>query len=287
MRDNDFSSLTDSDLRLINRMTGYLAEARDLDVLGREFVAGMADILPADCMLWNRWTTGIGEIIDFETNDDGFRDGLTRYGEALNATIHHHPVIAAGQVELTWRSPQRMSDYQSFRDFKSNPLFREVYRHLDSHHQIAYSAARLEDTEVILSWNLKRRDFSDREMQKLHLAGIRVGSLCRRLEETRRLEKIWMALSERIGSTPEFDTGLMGLPLFRERDGRIMAALIRGTPRAAIAASLQWRRDTLDRYLAEMRERLGFESIPQLLHAFSSLKGPASRARPGGTEAPA
>jgi len=41
--------------------------------------------------------------------------------------------------------------------------------------------------------------------------------------------------------------------------------LIRGDARAEIAASLNWRRDTLDRHLGGLRERLGYENTAQLM----------------------
>src|SRR5690606_5559012 len=97
---------------------------------------------------------------------------------------------------------------------------------------------------------------------------------------------VWEALAGRIGRLAEFDTGTNGPPLLRESDGRIMAALIRGTPRTEIAARLQWRSDTLDRYLAELRERIGYESIPQLLHALAALKPSNHRHRRSTPDSP-
>lgn|GEM_PF-1650344 len=263
-----FSDITQRDLRLINRMTGRLQKTDDLDTLGRHFVEEMTAILPADCMLWNRWTPAVDEILGFETNDTAFRDGLVHYQESLNATIHHHPVIVAVGADSGWERPQRMSDYQSYRAFRSNPLFREVYRHLDCHHQIAYNVARLDDSILILSWNRRQKDFTDRDVQLLHLAGMRIASLSRRIEEKRRLDSIWQSLSASIASGSELET----LPLLGEKDGQIMAALIRGQSRAEIAARLQWRRDTLDRHLAELRERAGCENMPQFLRAMAALK---------------
>jgi DNA-binding CsgD family transcriptional regulator len=51
--------------------------------------------------------------------------------------------------------------------------------------------------------------------------------------------------------------------------------VVRGEARAEIAASLEWRRDTLDRHLGGLRERLGFENTAQLMQALAELKPPA------------
>jgi len=120
-----------------------------------------------------------------------------------------------------------------------------------------------------LCWNLKSRDFNDAELQKLHLIGQRVGLLAKRLDETRHLRESWRALKERLASVGVATAG--GTPLLTPTDGRILAKLISGTARVAIAADLGWRRDTLDRHIAALRERLGFESVPQLLSAMADL----------------
>lgn len=55
-------------------------------------------------------------------------------------------------------------------------------------------------------------------------------------------------------------------------EGRLLAGLLRGKSREEIAANLGWRRDTLDRRLALLRDRLGFENVPLLLRALAATK---------------
>jgi hypothetical protein len=266
-----FPDLTSRDVRAIGRLAGRLSEAGSIGAVGRELLDGVALILPADFMLWNQWTTEMDELLAFDANDSRYLDGLAAHAEALNATIHQHPVIAAGHLDRSWASPQRMSDYQSVRGFRSSALFQEVYRHLDSHYQIAYSAARLERSVVVLSWNLRHRDFTGAEMQRLHLVGLHVGAICRRLDEASRLESAWKSLSAVLSS-------ITGNPvrgssaMLAAKEGKLLAGLIRGEPRSEIARALQWRRDTLDRQLGGLRERLGFENSSQLMQALAELK---------------
>ncbi|MES2924429.1 MAG: hypothetical protein V4819_22950 [Verrucomicrobiota bacterium] len=262
-----------SDIRAVNRLTGHLIESPDLATLGRELIRGSEKILPADFMVWNEWTHEMDEILGFEANHGHYREGLEQHSAALNATIHHHPVIVAGHLESAWIRPQRISDYQSDAAFRSNPLYQEVYRHVDSRHQIAYNAARLDDSRIILSWNLWSRDFTDREVQLLHLIGLQVGVISRRIEERRRLREVWKALARGLAPVsgvidPAITSGLS----LGGKEGRILAGLIRGEKRADIADALQWRRDTLDRHLGEVRERFGHENTAQFLQALASLR---------------
>jgi len=271
-----FREVRMADMRAVQRLTGQLMDAEDLPTLGQEMIDGAAKFLPADFMLWNVWMPDMSRIIGLASNQRDGCERLARYESALNETIHHHPVIAAGHLERAGIRPQRMSDYQSTAAFEDNPLYREVYRHVESRHQIAYEAIRLPDCRVILSWNHLDSDFNDRQMQVLHLLGLQVAALSRRLEDRRQLGMIWGELADTLGFSPEADAG--ATPLLGEKDGFILSRLIRGETRVAIAGELGWRRDTLDRHLAVLRERLGYENTPQMLQAFAEL-GPK---RPAG-----
>jgi len=267
---NLFPDVRPADARAIHRLTGHLMEADDLPTLGRELIHGARRLLPADFMLWNVWTLEMDRMLGVESNCDQYCSVLEDHGEALGAMIRHHPVIAAGHLERAMIRPQRMSDYQSTSAFLENPLYREVYRHVDSRHQIAYDAIRLEDSRIVLSWNHRRRDFNDREMQVLHLLGKQVAALARRLEERRHLRRAWGDLTVALGSSVVAEAG--SPVLLGARDGRILSGLVCGETRADIAARLGWRRDTLDRHLAELRERMGYENTSQLLQALAALK---------------
>lgn len=275
-----FPDVTATDLRAINRLAGHLVEAPDLDTLGRQLIGGSGKILPADFMVWNLWTPNMDTLLSFEANHEQLRDAMNQREDSLLATIHHHPVISAGQLESTRMKPQRMSDYQSHAAFKSNPLFQEVYRHLESNYQIAYNAIVLDESQIMLSWNLRSRDFTDREVQLLHLLGMQVATLSRRIEDRRHLREMWETLNCSMGAAME--PLAASDPLLGANDGRILTGLIRGEARTAIAAGLNWRRDTLDRHLGGLRDRLGYENTGQMLQALAALRSPLSGQANGG-----
>lgn len=264
-----FREVRMSDMRAVRRLTGQLMESEDLQGLGEELIKGAVKFLPSDFMLWNVWMPDMSRILGLASNHRDCCQMLERYETALNATIHHHPVIAAGQLDRAGVSPQRMSDYQSTASFVENPLYREVYQYVDSRHQMAYEAIRLPDCRIILSWNHLGGDFNERQMQVLHLLGLQVAALARRLEERRDLRRVWGDLSVALGGSVVAEPEV---PLLEARDGRILSSLVRGETRADIAARFGWRRDTLDRYLASLRERMGYENTSQLLQALAALK---------------
>ena len=278
---HQFPDITAKDIRAVKRLTAHLVEAPNLDTLGRELLQGAQTVLPADFMVWNIWTLQMDSLLGFEANHHQLRDEVEQRAEALSATIQFHPVIAAGKLDRTQLRPQRMSDFESDASFRSNPLFQEVYRHLESNYQIGYNAIRLEDSQILLSWNLKNRDFHDREVQLLHLIGLQVSVLSRRIEERRHLLKACNALVLGLGQISGVNHSITAAASsLRANDGLILSALIRGETRTDIATSLDWRRDTLDRHLGSLRERLGFENTSQLMQSLAALRAAQMKTRP-------
>lgn len=271
-----FREIRTSDLRGIRRLTGHLMEAEDLSTLGRELIQGTMKTLPADFTVWNLWTLEMDQVLAMESNSPQCQQVLDYYNDELVTTIPHHPVIAAGHLDSVKLRPQRMSDYESVTSFLDNPLYREVYRHVDSRHQMVYMI-QLEDSQVFLSWNRHNRDFTSREMQVLHVLGLQLAALSRRLEERRHLRRTWDDLADALG----FRSAGMECPPLGRNDGYILSAMIRGTSRAEIAQGLHWRRDTLDRHLAMLREKMGYENMAQLQQALADLRFPERAARQG------
>jgi DNA-binding CsgD family transcriptional regulator len=120
---------------------------------------------------------------------------------------------------------------------------------------------------------VRHRDFSDREVQLLHLLGQHVGVLSRRIEERRHLQTAWTALAAALASVSDLNRpDGSSVPTLGIKDGRILSGLVRGESRADIAAALNWRRDTLDRHLGSLRERLGYENTSQLMQSLAALR---------------
>ncbi len=149
-------------------------------------------------------------------------------------------------------------------------MFREVYRHLDSNHQLAYTPAVLQDRRILLTWNRRALDFSGRDREIFQLMGLRLGVISRRIEQRERLERNWQALcgfvDARITAGPATSLGA--------HDVRLLGKLLKSGTRSGIAREFGIRRDSVDKRLGAIRERFGLENHHQLLSALAELKNP-------------
>lgn len=262
-----FRDLSDATLRKIDRTMMGMAGLETLEELEVRFLAESAAILPADCMCWNNWSPDLSRLLDFKLNESYMRP-FENLLEIFNEVVAHHPVIAAGQLVATSEGVKRLSDFESYGRFRENPLFREVYRHLDSNHQLAYTPSVLQDRRIVLTWNRRALDFTERDREIFHWMGLRLGVISRRIEQRERLEKSWQSLcgfvDARITAGPAKSLGTQDL--------RLLEMLLKSGTRSEIAREQGIRRDSVDKRLGSIRERLGLENHHQLLSALADLR---------------
>lgn len=267
-----FREISETAARKIDRTMMAMAGGETLDDLEIRFIQEAGSILPADCFCWNNWSLDMGHLIDFRINDSYMTPFAERL-EVFNEVVAHHPVIASNQLAASADQVMRLSDFEGHRSFRENPLFREVYRHLDSYHQLAYTPCLLEDRRIILTWNRRVLDFTERDRQVFHFMGQRLALICRRTEQRQKLEKSWRALcgfvDVRINAEPasSLTTG----------DVRLLTELLKSGTRGGIARAQGVRRDSVDKRLGSIRERLGLENHHQLLSALAELKVPVDQ----------
>lgn len=267
-----FRDLSESTVRKIDRTMMDLASLGTLEELEARFLEKSAAILPADCMCWNNWSPDLSHLMNFRMNES-YMQPFTNLLETFNQVVAHHPVIAAGQLEATSAGVKRLSDFESFSRFRENPLFREVYRHLDSNHQLAYTPCLLQDRRIVLTWNRRALDFAERDREILHFMGLRLGLISRRIEQRIQLERNWRALcgfvDARITAGPVNSLGA--------QDVQVLTRLLKSGTRSGIARELGIRRDSVDKRLGAIRETLGLENHHQLLTALAELKNPTTQ----------
>lgn len=264
-----FGDLSEATVRKIDRTMMGMAGLETLDELEVRFLEDSAAILPADCMCWNNWAPDLSRLLNFTMNESYMRP-FEKLLEIFNEVVAHHPVIAAGQLVATSVGVKRLSDFESYGRFRENPLFREVYRHLDSNHQLAYTPSVLQDRRIVLTWNRRALDFTERDREIFQLMGLRLGVISRRIEQRERLERNWQALcgfvDRRLTAGPASSLGA--------QDVRLLEKLLKSGTRSGIARELGIRWDSVDKRLGSIRERLGLENHHQLLCALAELKYP-------------
>jgi len=128
-----------SDLLKIRAFHSDLSTIDTKDELIERALRHFAKIVPADFLCWNEFDPVSFAPKYFQTSDD-YADIIKITVPRLSHTIDFHPVIS----RLGWESmdnklfPYRLSDFETLAKFRHNPIFREVYRHLDSNYQLAY-----------------------------------------------------------------------------------------------------------------------------------------------------
>ena len=266
-----FREITESASRKIDRAMMGMANLETLDELEERFMLEAGKLLPADCLCWNNWELDLSGLQSYRANaqyGEIFGGLLDVFGEVVMG----HPVIAANQLDNSTECVLRISDFQTSAAFKENPLFREVYRHLDSHYQICYTASMLKDRRILLTWNRRALDFSAQDQQIFKLMGLRLGAISRRIEERQHLEKNWRVLCGFVDARMDVGTVVS----LGTQDVTLLSELLRSRKRSRIASDLGIRRDSVDKRLGSIRERLGLENHHQLLSALADLKNKAT-----------
>ncbi|MBU6170977.1 MAG: hypothetical protein KGQ87_05730 [Verrucomicrobia bacterium] len=262
----EFRDLSDATVRKIDRMLNGMAELSSLEELEMRFVTDAILMLPADLLAWNNWTLDGSGLISGTLNDN-YQSRFDALMEAFEATVGKHPIIAAGQYSKSHTEVVRMSDFQNYGRFKQNPLFREVYRHLDSHFQLSYTPSILADRQILLTLNRRAFDFTEQDRQLLHYLGNRLDQVARLIEQRQQLETAWHGLCAFVDAVAPIDFKELKKP-----DLQLLADLLRRRSRTEIAQLRGIRRDTLDKRLGAIRESLGFENHHQLLVALTEMQ---------------
>lgn len=265
-----FRELPGVTMRRIDRVMYGMAAVDDFPELEQIFLEESERLLPGDCICWNNWKPDWSGVLSVRCNDIGYADWFEDHQETFHEVIGHHPFIAEGLLADLHDHTLRMSDVIQIGAFKENPLYREVYRHVDSLYHMSYVPAKLRDRSICLTWNRKAMDFSERDRQLLDYLGMRLDVICRHLEEKQRLEMSWKQLCGIVNA--KWSAG--SAEALRAKDGLLLAELLRGKTRKVIARDSGIRVDTLDKRLGAIREQLGLENHNQLMCALAALKPP-------------
>lgn len=224
-------------------------------------------MLPSDCIAWNNWSPDWSDFQSASLNEP-YDETFELLTSSFAQVIDRHPIIAAGEFLTSNDQVLRLSDFESERTFRNNPLFCEIYRYLDSKHQVTFAPVVLTNTRVSLTFNRSGRDFSDLEMEVFTYIGLRLARVATSVEQRQQLEGCLMALCKLVGEQIQLD----GLQSMSRGDLLVVTALLQGRSLAEIAATTQVHRNTIDKRLSAIRERLNLDHNKQLLCALAELR---------------
>lgn len=262
-----FREITESTARRLDRAMADLVALRTLEDLEEGFISRISKWLPCDCAAWNNWLPDWSGMISGCLGNE-YRDAFLSRLEAFEQTVEHHPVIMANRFPTSSERVLQLSEFESMHQFRNNPLFHEVYRHIDSHYQIAYSPCLVSGRRVLVTINRRAMDFNGRDKEVLEYLGTRLRQLAHGIEEIQALEKTCIELGNYAGAR----MGGMDMDSLSATDLRLLGAILRRTSISEISARWQVRRDTLDKRLGGIRERFGMENNRQLLSAIAGLR---------------
>ncbi|TAE78438.1 MAG: hypothetical protein EAZ65_05680 [Verrucomicrobia bacterium] len=262
-----YKHLSESKAAKIARMIADLSFCADLSELESLFVQQALTVLPGECLAWNNWAPSWESLISGRLNG-GYHEEFHRHLDAFSETVSHHPVVRANQFAASSTAVLKLTHYQSSARFRENPLYREVYRHIDSRFQIAFAPSCLSDRRILLTLNRKQADFEEEDEESLDFGGRCLDRIARAIDEKQTLERAWLRLCSIVGE----QTGIGPIQSLGESELRLLTDLLQKKNISQISVARKIRRDTVDKRMASIRERLGLENNRQLLSALAELQ---------------
>ena len=245
------------------QIRAYLDEASELESfeeLEQHFITRIDQLIPNENPCWNNFAPSLDEFISVIARDE-YNEQFTQRFESLLATLPEHPVLQAGGWNLFTAGPARLSEFCSERNWVgTNPLYEEVYRHVDAGHQLCYHFATLSDRALIFTLNRPLLDFSDTESQKLEVLGQGMAVVSRNLEKRLVLKKRVTVLTDRLAEL----AGIANPDDLTIAETLALGTIFQEKTIAEAAAKSGVTTHTFTERLGLIREKLHLKSTPQL-----------------------
>ncbi|WP_375500996.1 LuxR C-terminal-related transcriptional regulator [uncultured Jatrophihabitans sp.] len=225
------------------RLLAELHEAADPDEVAHVLVRELSRLVPCDLVSYND--------IDVAAPSSGgtrtwYEPELTPRADlefAFDALQHEHPLVrdyaATGEP-----APRRMSDFITLPDLQALDLWREVFRPLETNHQIAFAVLASSTRVVGIGINRWNKDFDDNDMAVAGEVQKHVGAAFHhaalRAAEARR------------------EPGVLDELTIRERE--VLGLIAAGRKTTDIARLLFISPRTVDKHVENIRTKLGARS---------------------------
>lgn len=246
-------------VREIRAVINELMKLRDWDELAGRFVEAAHRLVPGDCHSWNVFDVATFGYQGCAMTED-YMPLHSMTGPRLDTFLPFHPVVERVGWDYAEKAPARLSDFQPVGDFRRrNPLFDEVYRHLDAHYQLVYTIGNYGDQKIILSLNRRASDFSEEDRTTLYLLSRQLDGHLSALHRLERVEQDLSALEAVINGRLEAPCAAAQFLTAGELE---TVRLLQKGAREALRPSHR------RRALARVREKFGLENNRQLLAAW-------------------
>jgi DNA-binding CsgD family transcriptional regulator len=238
-----------ADLRAMLELVGAAHEASGAAQFGAVLMHGLSSVVACDLISYNEIDLVGGATQTF------FEPALVprpEIEEAFASLIHEHPLVAEYAATRNPR-PLLMSDFASLSELRRLELYHEVFRPLETNHQLAFSLTIDSDVVIGIGLNRRRGDFSHRDVEAMTL--LRPHLACAFAHVVLKDER-----RSRRGEASQIARRLAALTP-REREVAALVAAGDGNRRIARTLSISTR--TAEKHVANILSKLGVESRVQ------------------------
>ena len=221
-------------------LLGELHECADESALRQRLTERVDRLVPCDLVSLNYIDldgSHGGSVTSFNA---GFKAG-SELNQAFDLFADQHPLVKE-MVRTGSAEPRRMSDYISAPAFRRLDLYHQVFRPLESLHQIGFSVGISPGLVVGIGLNRARRDFTDTQLQLVRLLH-------------RHLAAAFSHVALKEAAAPRLD----GYDL-TDRQRELWVLLGQGLSNPEIAQRLFISRRTVEKHLEGLYVKLGVNS---------------------------
>lgn len=263
----NYREVSSRDLSHIRTYVRRALQASSIEQLEQQFLGEIDRIIPNDTPCWNNFTVDLAGALSVKSHKQ-YDDAFIPLYESFTETVMCHPVVSTAGWGALAEVPRRISDFEADIRFRDNPIYREVYQHVEANYQIGYLAAKLSDRSLIFTLNRKSSDFSLKELQVIHVFGQCMAKVAYALDRRQLLDSqlglIEGAISERVATR--------GFSELTQKELETLPLIVTNDHLDQVAVDSQVARSTLDERLSSIREKLGLERTAQLRALLEELR---------------
>lgn len=259
--------LTSKDQRLVRSVAEDMKSCESWSEIGNCFIQRFDELVPSDFPCLNFETPDLSEIVDFYVPPQVLQRAIP-VAEATPVFHHHHPVISTLGANKIQNVVGVISDFCGAKGFFDNPLYSEVYKHIDTRDQMVHNLGGYSGMSVWITINRSTVSFSQKEKEMMVALCKPMQSIFRELEKKLALRKGINYFSQLIQ---------LDLHLLSPAEIKVLMALMEGKSIENVRQETGKARSTLDRQIASTREKLGMESTRTLLSHMVEIKSSLSR----------
>ena len=146
-------------LRAVLDLLSDVHEAVGPDDFARVLMTRLAETLQADMISYNEIEVGVHTSVFFQPETSR----QPRLEEAFTRLVGQHPLVTHF-TETDDPAPQRLSDFITDLELQRLELYQEVFRPLETNHQLGLLLSASDGLLIGLGVNRRRHDFSERDL---------------------------------------------------------------------------------------------------------------------------